>query len=169
MLLTIRAIKKIPHRYLFLAGISLAYLLTAIFNINYALSAFFNTAKELWKILPLLILVFAMMAVINRYVKPSLIKKHLGQDAGFKGWLYAFFGAMIFVGPPYVIIPLLGDLKKQGMKNALLIVFLNNRAITPIYLPVMAHYFSWTYSLILFSLTSLTSIFSGLLAERYLK
>lgn len=158
--------KKLPNGIKFLALTILLYLLTAAIRPGYAFSAFVNAAKELGSLLPILIFVFFVNFLVNLWVKPELIRKHLGHDAGFKGWLYAVFGAMVMIGPPYILFPILGDLKKHGAKDSLLAAFLNNRSVQPIFMPVMAHYFGIPFTATLFALTFIFSFPSSILVEK---
>jgi hypothetical protein len=53
-------------------------------------------------------------------LSPSKINKHLGKNSGVKGWLYAIAGGIFISGPPYILYPMLGELKKHGARNGLL-------------------------------------------------
>ena len=65
------------------------------------------------------------------------------------------------MGPIYAWYPLLRELRKKGAKNSLIAIFLGNRAVKPLLLPVLISYFGWTYTLILTVLTMLGSLAVG--------
>src|SRR4030043_763881 len=140
---------KLPPRIKFLLAVILIYIIAAFINFAYAENAFVSALKTFVSIIPLLLLVFFLMFIANLYIRPEIIKKHLGHDSGLKGWMYAVLGAMVFPGPPYVMFPFLGEIKKHGMKYSLAAVFLNNRSIQPAFLPVMAHYFGLPFTIII--------------------
>ena len=73
---------------------------------------------------------------------------------------------MLIVGPPYILYPILGDLKKQGMKNSLIAAFINNRSVQPVFMPVMAHYFGLSFTIIVFVLTFIASFPSAILTDK---
>jgi uncharacterized membrane protein YraQ (UPF0718 family) len=98
-----------------------------------------------------------------------MIIKYLGQEAGLKGWLLAIIGGILVSGPPYILFPLLKDLKKKGMSNALLAVFLYNRNVKIPFFPVMIYYFGLTYTVIISFYIIIFSIFNGLLINFFLK
>ena len=57
--------------------------------------------------------------------------------------------------------PLLKELHEKGLRNSLLAIFLGNRAVKPVLLPVMISYFGLTYTLILTFLTILGALVIG--------
>lgn len=96
-----------------------------------------------------LLLVFAILLLINLFLKPSRIAGLLGKDAGIRGLLLSAAAGIISTGPIYAWYPLLGDLKKKGAHDALTAVFLYNRGIKPFLLPVIVGYFGWMYAVLL--------------------
>jgi uncharacterized membrane protein YraQ (UPF0718 family) len=164
-----RYFDKLPLRIKFLSAVILIYVITVFVSPDYAENAFLSAFKTFINILPLLLLVFFIMFIANIYIKPETIKKHLGHDSGIKGWLYAVIGAMVFPGPPYVMFPFLGEIKKHGMKYSLAAVFLNNRSIQPAFLPVMAHYFGLPFTIIISIYVFIFSIPTALLIGKVLK
>ncbi|MFW6283484.1 MAG: hypothetical protein ACOC1P_05535 [Minisyncoccales bacterium] len=72
------------------------------------------------------------------------------------------------MGPPYVVLPLLGELKKQGMREALIISFLYIRNLQVIFLFVMAYYFGILFTLIVSFYVFIFAILSGIFIENVL-
>jgi uncharacterized membrane protein YraQ (UPF0718 family) len=116
-----------------------------------------------------LCLVFTLMVVLNLFLKPPHIAKALGKGAGVKGILLAATAGIISMGPIYAWYPLLKDLRGRGVKNSLVAIFLGNRAVKPLLLPVLISYFGWTYALILTVLTILGSLALGYATGALLK
>jgi uncharacterized membrane protein YraQ (UPF0718 family) len=104
-------------------------------------------------VLPSLCLVFLLMMGLNLFMKPPYLAKFLGKGTAIPRNLFSAVAGIISAGPIYAWYPLLKDLREKGADNALIAVFLVNRAIKPFLLPVMVSMFGWTYVL---SLTLLT-------------
>ncbi|MCD4693857.1 hypothetical protein K8R62_00675, partial [bacterium] len=65
---------------------------------------------------------------------------------------------VLISGPPYVLFPLLGDLKKKGMSNSLIAVLLYNRNVKITFIPVMIYYFGLEFTVIISILIILFSV-----------
>lgn len=143
-----------------MAGI---YLIVAFLNFPLALDAFMKFLQTFINLLPIMLLVFIAIFVTNLFLKPELIERHLGNESGLKGWAYAILASFIVIGPPYIIFPLLGELKKHGMKYSLMAVFLNNKNVQLVFLPAMIYYFGLPFTLVLSIYGISFSILSGLL------
>lgn len=65
------------------------------------------------------------------------------------------------MGPIYAWYPLLKELRNKGAENSLIAIFLGNRAVKPLLMPVLISYFGWAYALILTGLTVLGSLAVG--------
>lgn len=133
------------------------------------IEAAINTISLLVKIIPMLILVFIFMLAINIFIKPEKIKKYIGHESGLKGWFFAIISGIFISGPPYVLYPMLGELKKSGMSNNFLAVFLYNRNIKIPFIPVMIFYFGLAYTIIISVLIIIFSILNGLIIGRLVK
>lgn len=108
-----------------------------------------------------LCLVFAIMAMINLYLKSSKVMQILGKNSGIRGNLLAAVAGIFSAGPIYAWYPLLADLKKKGTGISPVAVFLYSRAFKPFLLPVMMGYFGWEYSVVLALLIVLVSFAIG--------
>lgn len=164
----IKKFKNLPTGVKFLHGMIAVYFLVGLFKFSYLVSVLKNLLSNFAEIIPILCLAFFMVFLVNLYVKPEIIKKHLGHDSGIRGWLYAIIGSIIIGGPPYVIFPILQELKSHGMKNSLIVTFLNNRNVQPAFLPVMAYYFGLRFTVVLSLYIVLFAIMSGLIIGRIL-
>jgi uncharacterized membrane protein YraQ (UPF0718 family) len=113
------------------------------------------------QIAPILLLIFILMFINFWLIKPDMVKKYLGKQSGIKGYLFSILAGIISVGSVYVWYPLLKDLKKRGMTNKLIAVFIYNRSIKLHLLPLMILYFGVNFSIILTILTILFSLIVG--------
>jgi len=128
-----------------------------------ALVALKSSGNICLSILLPLALVFAVMLIFNLFVKPSQIVHLLGSGTNIKGILLSVAAGIASMGPIYIWYPLLKDLREKGAGNTAIAVFLYNRAVKPVLLPVMVAYFGWVYVVILTTLTVLASIVNGYL------
>lgn len=151
-------------------GIVLAlYAATAI----YSTTIFMRSIAYFWsiiqKILPVLALVFALLAATNLWVKPKSIVKHMGKDAGLKGWVWAVLGGIISTGPIYIWYPFLNEMQKHGARDKYITAFLYNRAIKPALLPLFIYYFGIAYTTTLLFLMIIASIIQGISVEKIME
>ncbi len=153
--------RKIAGRWKFLFLMLAAYLVAGWFDPALVRAALVGFTGMLVKIVPILLLVFVALFLVNLLLNPARIKKHLGQESGVKGWFYAVVGGILISGPPYVLYPMLGEFKKHGARNSLIAVFLYNRNVKIPFLPVMAYYFGLRYTVVVSLLIILFSLLNG--------
>ena len=158
----IKNLRNLPNAIKFMFFMVGVYLLLAIFDLPQTLANLQNFWRTLISLVPILLLVFSVIFLVNLFLKPEVIKRHLGHDSGLKGWFYASIASIFIVSPPYVIFPLLGELKAHGMKYSLIAVFLSNRNVSPAFLPVTAYYFGLPFTVIISCYILLFSVFAGL-------
>ena len=156
---------KVSGRIKFLIIILLVYLIVGLINPTISLNALRYFVGMLPKVLPILTLVFIILFFTNMLLSPSKINKHLGKNSGVKGWLYAIAGGIFISGPPYILYPMLGELKKHGARNGLLATMLYNRNVKIYFLPAIIYYFNLRYAVILSIYIILFSILNGILLE----
>ena len=118
------------------------------------------------KIIPVFILIFALLVIMDWAIKPEKITKHLGKGAGIKGWLYSITGGILSVGPIYMWYPLLNEMQKKGASNGYIAVFLYNRAVKPALLPLFIYYFGLSYVIIFTFVTIAASILQGIIVDK---
>jgi len=158
--------KKISGGAKFLVAMVLIYGITAFFDASFAATALTSSFRALVNLFPLLIFVFAIVLVVNYFVRPELIKRYLGHDSGKKGILYALFASVIVSSPPYVVFPLLGEMNKQGMKHSLVAIFMNNRNVQPAFLPFMVYYFGPAYTIVVSAYILMFAVVNGVILGR---
>lgn len=131
-------------------GITLIlYGFTLLIDPSIAADALDKSLSVLKVIAPILLVVFFLMALLNTFIKPKSIAKHLGKKSGLKGWLFALLGGVLSHGSSYVWYPMLRELREQGARDGLIVAFFYARAIKLPWLPVMVSYFGITFTLVL--------------------
>ncbi len=163
-----------PHKrklggWIFLALVLLAHGATALADPALARRALASFVTMLGEVAPVLVLVFALMFLVERFLTPARTLSWLGRESGLRGWLLALAAGVISTGPVYTWFALLAELRKKGMRTALVAVLLYARAIKLPLLPLLAHYFGLGYMLVLSLLIAVFSIVSGLFMERLVR
>lgn len=147
----------------------LVYIILGVYNKYLIIEATVKTINIFVKIIPILASVFLFVFLSNLFLTKDRISKHLGKESGLKGWIYSIIAGITVPAPPYIIFPLLGDLKKNGMKHSLIVSFLYNRNLQITFLPVAVFYFGFPYTAVMAFYIFVFSILSGLLVEKIVK
>ncbi|PLX20949.1 permease [Candidatus Parcubacteria bacterium] len=140
-----------------------------LFNPENALLVWINFLGFLKKIIPILVLVLFFMTIVNKFLTEEVIKKHLGESRGLKGFFYTSIAGILISGPPYILYPMLSDFKKKGVTNFHLAVFLYNRNIKIPFIPVMIFYFGLPYTIVVSIYIIVFSYFNGYALEKLVK
>ncbi|MCK4635893.1 MAG: hypothetical protein KAT32_03440 [Candidatus Moranbacteria bacterium] len=159
--------KKLSGKIYFLITVTLIYLVAYLFNENLFFSSLQKTLEMFLKIIPILIVTLGIMILVNLLITPERIRKHLLDKSKFKRYFYFILFGIIVSGPPYIIFPILKDLKDKGVSNDLLAVFLYNRNVKIPFLIVMIYYFGIKFTIINSFLIIIFSIFNGLLVKKF--
>lgn len=157
--------KKLRGSMIFLITVIALYGILWFLDAQLASEAFKFAGQLFYRLLPVLLLVFALIFFSNLLIRPDWVRTHVGKKSGLKGWIVAAIGGVLSVGPVYPWYALLKDLKIKGMRTALVAVFLNNRGIKLPLLPLMIHYFGLSFTLVLTVYLTVFSFLSGLLIE----
>ncbi len=159
--------KRAPNRsgWVMLAVVILLYAAAAFFNNSNAYNALKNSLNVLQLILPVLLIVVLLMALINSFIAPKKIAKHLGKESGIKGWSIALLGGLLSHGSGYVWYPVLSDLRRHGVRDGLIIAFFYARAIKLPWLPMMVAYFGTGFTIALTFYILLGALVQGILAD----
>jgi len=144
------------------------YLVTFSLNRGAGMAALAAAGATLKMIAPILLVVFFLMALLNTFVKPKSIAKHIGKQSGLRGWLIVLAGGVLSHGPGYVWYPMLADMRNHGARNGLVIAFFYARAIKLPWLPVMVSYFGLSFTLLLTLYVIVGAWLQGLIADRLL-
>ncbi|MDH3360045.1 MAG: hypothetical protein OEL55_04165 [Desulfobulbaceae bacterium] len=158
---------RVSGPYRFLIIMLVVYAVIGFLNPELAMSALRGFREMLLRVVPILGVVFVFLLCINM-VGPERIKKRLGKDSGWKGWMFAAVAGIFIAGPPYMLYPMLGELRKQGVRDAFLGVILYNRNVKIPFVPVMIYYFGLQYTVILSSYILLFAFLNGKILEKLL-
>ena len=124
-----------------------------------------ETYLILLRVIPILALVFVFIFLFNLFIKPDKIRMHFGQQAGTRGWIFSIVAGIFCMGPVYLWYPLLSDLREKGMRTSFVSTFLYNRSIKLPLIPIMIHYFGFTYTLIFTLYIIIASVVVGYITE----
>ena len=108
-----------------------------------------------------LCVVFILMLLLNLFIKPAHIAEFFEKGSTIRGVILTMMAGTLAMGPIYAWYPLLKGLREKGLRNSLIAIFLANRAVKPVLLPVMISYFGWAYTLILTVLSALGTLLIG--------
>jgi len=133
----------------FLLFILILYGILFFVDSQSALLSLQKSGAVLLKVLPIFVAVILFTALLNYFLQPGQIARHLGRDSGLRGWLWALAAGIISHGPMYAWYPLLEDLRNHGMRDGLIVVFFAARTIKIPLLPMMIDYFGWSFTLVL--------------------
>jgi len=118
------------------------------------------------RIVPVLVLVFGMLFVLNLWLTPERVRRWLGSSSGGRGWAASAAAGVLSMGPVYAWYPLLADLRRQGMRPALAAVFLYARAVKLQLLPLAVVCLGLEYAVMLNLAIAVAAFASGWLTER---
>jgi len=153
---------------IFFTIISIGYVFLYFLNHSLFIKSFDRFIELSKQITPFLVIVFIIMFLNFLFIKPSIIKKHFGEQSGFKGYIYAIISGIISVGSVYMWYPLLKELRDSGMSNKLVAVFIYNRSIKLHLLPVMIFYFGLKFTVILAILSILFSLVIAFVIQKFI-
>lgn len=123
--------------------------------------AFKSSMTILQGLLLPLCLVLILIFLINLFLNPAKVAKYLGRTSGLKGIALSAAAGIISAGPIYAWYPLLKDLKEKGASDSSISIFLYNRAVKPILLPIMIAYFGLPFVVVLTVLMLAASMVIG--------
>ena len=155
-----------------LKGLKLLYIVIAIYFILFfidhdnIINAIMKASYILYTLLPIFAFIIILTALINYFLKPKHILKHFGKDSGKMGIFYSIVGGILSHGPMYAWYGMLNDMRKHGLKDGLIAVFLYSRAIKLPLLPLMIAIFGLTYTIVLNIYIIIFAIIQGMLIDK---
>ncbi len=156
--------EKSYTNWYFLLSVVILYIAIAFFDPRAILSSLEFSFLIIKNIVPVFVLVFALMTIVNYYVTPQKVAKHLSKSKG--KWLFAILGGIISTGPIYMWYPMLRELKEKGVGYGFIATFLYNRAIKLPLLPVMIYYFGLKFTIVLTGVMIFFSVLQGMIIEK---
>ncbi len=163
--------KRLPKNrsgWIMLTLVTIIYLVIFYLDPSKGEKALFAAADTLKIIGPVLILVLFLIALMNTWIDPKSIAKHMGSESGVKGWIIALAGGVFTHGSSLVWYPLLADLRGHSVRDGLIVAFFYARAIKIPWLPVMVSYFGLSFTIILSLYIILGAWLQGIIADKIL-
>ncbi len=125
---------------------------------------------SIWaKILPIFALIILLTTLIHYFLKPKHIVKHLGEESGAVGVVYAVLGGILSHGPMYVWYGMLEEMREHGLKEGLIATFLYARAVKLPLLPFMIGLFGLTFTVLMNLYILLFALLQGKIIDRVIK
>jgi uncharacterized membrane protein YraQ (UPF0718 family) len=87
---------------------------------------FYNFSIQMLKLLPC---AFILIGLFEVWVKRETVEAYLGQESGFRGYMWAVVLAGTIVGGLYVAFPLAHSLYSKGAKLSVIFTFIGASAI----------------------------------------
>ena len=87
---------------------------------------FITFSVDMLKILPC---AFVLIGLFEVWVKRETVEKHLGEESGIKGYIWAVLLASTTVGGLYVAFPVAYSLYRKGAKLAVIFTYIGASAI----------------------------------------
>ncbi len=153
----------------FLISVIILYVISFFISKKITLNGLRYTIKIFEKVIPIFVLIYVLLVLINYFVKPKSLAKHLGEGSGIKGWTIAVVAGILSSGPIYMWYPLLNELQKHGVRNGLIAVFLYNRAVKPALLPLIIFYFGLKFTIVLTIVMIGVSIIQGMMIDKFVE
>ncbi len=85
--------------------------------------------KEMVQILPFVLI---LSALVGEWIPAQTVKRHLGEDSGFRGALFAYILGSLSAGPVYAAFPVCISLKKKGASVGNLTILISSWAVIKI-------------------------------------
>lgn len=123
----------------------------------------------LLRLFPVFAIVVLFMFLVNVFVDKSTVKRWFREGVSLRGWVIAIISGIISTGPIYMWYPLLGELKRRGLKSRYIACFLYNRAIKIPLVPFLIYYFGVPITILLTLYMIIFSVLNGLLVEGVLR
>ncbi len=158
-------LKQLSVSWYFPIAVSFFYLAFFFFSPRIFFSSITFFSKVFLQIIPIFLLILILMSLINYFITPKFMVKHM-QGKGLKKWAFVIIAGVLSAGPIYMWYPLLAELKDKGLNYGMIACFLYNRAIKIPLLPLMAMYFSWKYIMILSFIMVLASVAQGIIINK---
>ena len=151
-------------------GLIYLVLITALYLIAFRKDAekgrqsLLSARQTLWRMIPLLLSIFALIGLFQEFVPPEMIHVWLGADNHLLSLLNGGLVGAIAIGPPVAAFPIAGSFIATGAwppaAAAFIVSWVSVGVIT---LPVEAHVFGWRFALWRNLITFIAALLIGLL------
>ena len=160
--------KNLDNRWLFLLVSILIFIVIGRY-VGVLDKAIDNFVSMVSKMIPILILIWLLMILMDYFVSPKKLVGLMEKYKGITGWCIAIVAGLLSMGAGYIWYPILKEAKKHGLKDDVITIFLYNRAIKLHLLPMMIYYFGWMYTVILTIVMIVISVVNGIVVRYILE
>ena len=152
----------------FLISVVVIYSILFIIDFEHSFMGFEKFIGILWKLLPIFIFIIILTTIINYFLQPKKMMKHFGEDSGKKGIFYVLLGGILSHGPMYAWYGMLEDMRKHGLKDGLIVIFLYARAVKLPLLPFMIEIFGIVFTVVINIYILIFAILQGNITDKIL-
>lgn len=121
-------LKKVKEN-LFLAIVTLAYIIMFIANPAMGIESVKNSRYYIKEMLMIMPVIFVLTALLDMWVRKEKIMRYLGKDAGAKGIFLSFVVGSVSAGPIYAAFPMCVMLLKKGASIRNIVIILSSWAV----------------------------------------
>jgi len=121
-------LKKVKEN-LFLAIVTLAYIIMFIAKPTMGIESVKNSGYYIKEMLMIMPVIFVLTALLDMWVPKEKIMRYLGKDAKAKGVFLSFVVGSISAGPIYAAFPMCVMLHKKGASIRNIIIILSSWAV----------------------------------------
>ncbi len=149
---------------IYLILITILYLLSFRKDAEKGRQSLVAARQTLWRMIPLLLAIFALIGLFQEFVPQAMIQRWLGNENHLLSLLIGGLVGAIAIGPPVAAFPIAGSFIATGAwppaAAAFIVSWVSVGVIT---LPVEAHVFGWRFALWRNLITFLAALLIGLL------
>ena len=150
--------------FIYLILITVIYLLCYRKDAERSRQSLLAARQTLWRMVPLLLSIFALIGLYQEFVPPELIRTWLGADNHLLSLLNGGLAGAIAIGPPVAAFPIAGSFIATGAWPPAAAAFIVSWvSVGIVSLPVEAHVFGWKFALLRNSITFVAALLIGLL------
>ena len=161
--------RKIIIQVLILGGYLLFLALSFLFDFEAGKQIganFINFGSAMLIVLPF---AFVLIGLFEVWVSRERVEKHLGEESGFKGYLWAILLAGTVVGPLYVALPVAHSLYKKGARLGVIFSYISAAAICRIPMATFeASFLGLKFTLVRLAVSLPLVILCAAILEKYL-
>lgn len=121
----------------FLSFVALVYMTLVVVAPSMALKSFTNSLYYIKEMLVIMPVIMLLTSLIEAWVPTKTIQNMLGEDAGFKGYIFSFLLGSFSAGPIYAAFPVCKTLLNKGARVSNIVIILSSWAVVKV--PMLAN------------------------------
>lgn len=119
-------------RFLFFVSYGLFLIGSFLMDFRPGIAVGENLLAFVWKMMGVLPPAFVLVGLLEVWVKKETVERHMGKEAGIRGYLWALLLAGTTVGGIYISLPIAAILYRKGASLSLLFAYVNASMICKI-------------------------------------